>query len=365
VLESDAVEPAQSPLWGLGKVIGMEQPGLWGGLVDLPFEADAPALAGELVAVCAGGDAEDQVALRDGRRWVARLVPDARPVPAVLAVHAERSYLITGGLGGIGLAAARRLVERGARHLVLSSRSAPSEAAAAVIEELRAGGCEVRVIAADVSREADVVRLFDEIERSESAPLAGLIHAAGVGTLGALNSEDRDGLDATMAAKVYGGWLLDREVTGRGIELEFFVCTSSIASVWGSVMQAAYAAGNAFLDALCARRVAQGRAASAINFGPWAEVGMGVNEEGLAWLRSRGIRALKPVFYLDALEAVVSGGVSGTTVADVDWATFRSLAEVQRPRPLQARRGIVFGAACAVDRGGAWRGGAGPGSGTR
>ena len=96
----------------------------------------------------------------------------------------------------------------------------------------------------------------DIVDRAEGL-IAQLLDEAGVGTLGALDAEDRNGLHATMAAKVYGGWLLDREVTGRGIELEFFVCTSSIASVWGSVMQAAYAAGNAFLDALCARRVAQ------------------------------------------------------------------------------------------------------------
>jgi len=335
VLESDAIEPAQSPVWGMGKVIGMEQPRLWGGLLDLPPAADAASIAGALITACTAADAEDQVALRDGHRWVARLVRDERPALAPLKVEEDGAYLITGGLGAIGLQAARRLAERGARHLVLSNRSEPSEQTRGAIGEIRDRGCEVTLIPADVSREDDVQRLFDEMTRLRLPPLRGVIHAAGVEAITALEDLDGDRLRATMAAKVFGAWLLERITRERGVELSFFVCTSSIASVWGSVMQGAYAAANAFLDALSERRVSQGRAATALNYGPWAQAGTGMaSEEGQAWLRSRGIRPLKPALALDALEAAASAGVSGTTVADVDWSKFRTLAEMHRPRPL-------------------------------
>lgn len=343
VLESDTVEPAQSPMWGLGKSIGMEHPELWGGLVDLPRDTGAAA-AGLLAALLSDGE-EDQVALRDGRRWVARLerrkaLGDSRLLP----VDADGAYLITGGLGGVGLEVAGRLVQRGARHLVLSGRRAPSQPAREAIADLERRGCRVEVVSADVSQEADVSRLLDGIRDSKLPSLKGIVHAAGVDTVTPLQQLDHEELRRTLAAKMVGGLLLDRLTAQRGIELTLFVCTSSISSVWGGVGQGAYAAANAFLDVLAEQRHARGRTATTINYGPWSSVGMGVaNDEGLAWLRSRGIRPLDPGMALDAMEAAAATGVAGAVVVDVNWSLFRELAELQRPRPLLEKLGRAAG----------------------
>jgi amino acid adenylation domain-containing protein len=335
VLDSDRVEPAQSPLWGLGKVISMEYPGSWGGLVDLPLDAGARSLADQLVSVCDGGDFEDLVALREGRRWVQRLEPQENVKQARLELESEASYLITGGLGGIGLQIAQRLVQRGARHLVLSGRTTPSKAAEKAIGELEEQGCDVNVIQGDVSRENDVLQLFDKMRELDLPLLKGIVHAAGVESIVSLEDANVEQLRSVMAAKLSGTWLLDRITRERGIELSFFVCTSSIASVWGSVQQGSYAAGNAFLTALCERRLTEDRAATAVCFGPWKEVGMGAaGEEVLEWLRSRGIRALSSKFALDGMEAMIMGGVTGIALADNNWPVFRALLESQRPRPL-------------------------------
>lgn len=339
VQESDGVDATQSPMWGFGKSIGMEHPELWGGLLDLPQDADVSPE--ELMATLACGDVEDQVALRDGRRWVARLAP--RTVKAELhslAMDANSSYLVTGGLGGIGLEMANRLVQRGARHLILNGRRAPSEVAREAIVDLQEQGCKVQVIQGDVSLEADVIRLLDEIQSSKLPPLKGIIHAAGVDAVARMSDLDHTGLRRTLAAKMGGGYLLDRLTSQRNIELSLFVCTSSISAVWGSVGQGAYAAANAFLDALVDQRRARNMAATSINYGPWSKVGMGTaNDEGIAWLKSRGIRPLDPQIALNGMEMVVADDMDGTVVADINWSLFRELAELQRPRPLFEKLG--------------------------
>jgi acyl carrier protein len=193
----------------------------------------------------------------------------------------------------------------------------------------------VRVVLADVAQEADVARLLDEIETAQLPPLRGIVHAAGVDALAVVSAIDRDQLRTTLAPKVAGAFLLDRLTKQRGIELSLFVCTSSISSVWGGMGQAAYSAANAFLDSFAEQRRGQGRAATTINYGPWARVGMGTaNQEGIAWLRSRGIRALEPEFALDGMEAALAGGAATTLVAEINWTLFRELVELQRPRPL-------------------------------
>src|SRR6185369_13467025 len=120
---ADAIEIGQAPLWGFGRALALEHPELWGGLVDLddePSSTLAVALADELF----GGGGEDQVAYRAGRRYAARLERQPDLPTRSWSLHTNATYLVTGGLGGIGLALSRHLVERGARHLVLTGRTA-------------------------------------------------------------------------------------------------------------------------------------------------------------------------------------------------------------------------------------------------
>jgi acyl carrier protein len=151
---------------------------------------------------------------------------------------------------------------------------------------------------------------------------------------------DHAELRKTLAAKMAGGYLLDRLTQERNIELSLFICTSSISSVWGAVGQGAYAAANAFLDTLVEQRRVRNLAATSINYGPWSKVGIGtVNDEGIAWLRSRGIRPLDPQVALNGMEVVVAADMNGTVVADINWSLFRELAELQRQRPLLEKLG--------------------------
>jgi myxalamid-type polyketide synthase MxaB len=197
-----------------------------------------------------------------------------QPTPAI---RAEGSYLITGGIGALGLKIAQELVEQGARHLVLAGRSPASAEAVAAIAPLRVAGASVQVVQADVGLAQDVTRLLDVCNKA--APLRGVVHAAGVLDDGVLARQTAERLARVMAPKVRGAWNL--HVQTQESSLDFFVCFSSVASLLGSPGQSNYAAANAFLDALVHHRRSLGLPGLSINWGPWAEAGMA------AGLRSR------------------------------------------------------------------------------
>src|SRR5262249_10406328 len=152
VTNADKVSPVQSLLWGFGRAASLEHPRLWGGLVDLPAgdADDWSRLIDQLVAAPRG---EDQFALRDQAVYVPRLTRRAgQPSATPLALRGDATYLVTGGLGAIGLEVAGYLAAHGARHLVLTSRRSPSDAAQQRIDAIREqSGCEVRAIAPDAA----------------------------------------------------------------------------------------------------------------------------------------------------------------------------------------------------------------------
>ncbi|HZC11702.1 MAG TPA: SDR family NAD(P)-dependent oxidoreductase, partial [Mycobacterium sp.] len=328
VTDADAVSPNQSCLWGFGRAASLEYPQMWGGLADLAKgTADEWSQFVNLVAAQRG---EDQLALRDSAVYVPRLVrrgetPGATP----LALRSDATYLVTGGLGSIGLEIAGYLAVNGARHLVLTSRRSPSEAAQRRIDAIREQhGCETRVIAADVADAHDVARLLATVG-AELPPLAGIVHAAGeIGTT-PLSSLDDAEVDRVFAGKVWGAWYLSE--AAADLQLDFFISTSSIASVWGGFGQTAYGAANAFLDGLSWRLRAQGVAAISVNFGPWS-AGM-ADAEARKKLEQRGIKTLSPADALAGLtdllaassaQGAVPGYVQGI-VARIDWARFLPL----------------------------------------
>jgi acyl transferase domain-containing protein/NADPH:quinone reductase-like Zn-dependent oxidoreductase/acyl carrier protein len=207
-----------------------------------------------------------------------------------LPVTAEGSYLITGGLGGLGLAVAEWLVEQGARHVVLSGRRGPQNAEQLTqLEELTSRGAEIAVIPADVSRREDVERLLASIAEHHP-PLRGVVHAAGVLDDGILTDQTWSRMERVLAPKVSGAWHLHNLTK----ELDFLVLFSTGAVVLGSEGQGSYAAANSFLDTLARYRHARGQPALSINWGPWAERGMAarmdrrqqerMTERGLGWI---------------------------------------------------------------------------------
>ncbi|MCU0680763.1 MAG: type I polyketide synthase [Polyangiaceae bacterium] len=327
VVRGEAPAVAQAPLWGLGRTLAAEHPELWGGLVDLDPAADADAAALDLVAELFGADGEDQVALRAGGRYAARLIPlPAIETPTLPPLRDDGQYLVTGGLSGIGLQVARWLADRGARHLVLAARtplpprerwgelaSGSREAeASAVVRELERRGVRVEVVSLDAGDES-AVRALARRSRTSGLPLRGVMHAAGTSELRPLAELDAPSLAAVQRAKVAGGLWLDAALEGE--PLDFFVLFSSGSALLGSPLLAGYASANAFLDALAHWRRARGRPALTVNWGFWSEVGIAARRgaeagrdyapRGMETISvRRGLAMLGALMARDAVQAV-------------------------------------------------------------
>ena len=246
---------------------------------------------------------------------------DARQPVTEVAFRKDATYLITGGLGGLGLKFARWLVEHGARHLALTGRSGASSSVQPALEELRSLGAVVRVIRADVSRRADVERLLTDI-RDRMPPLYGILHAAGTLDDGIIREQTRERFDRVMAPKVLGA--LHLHTLTRDLPIEHFVLFSSAASLLGSPGQANYAAANAFLDALAHQRCAQGLAAQAINWGAWAEVGMAAELDRAQGNRreAAGVERIEVVQGLTTFGRLLERGNVQIGVLSIDWPSF-------------------------------------------
>lgn len=328
---------AQSPLWGFGRGILLEQQERLGGCIDLDPSRPADEI-GMLLAEIIGVEREDQVAFRDGLRWVPRLTKFAAAGTSAKAVDAKISptgtYLITGGLGTLGLHVARWLVAKGAGQLVLLGRGGPtSDEILATIAELRSAGATILVEQADVASEPDMSELFARL-RTDPMRLRGIVHAAGVPGFGELEELQSTDLEAVFRPKVAGSWLLHR--LSQDEPLDFLVLFSSVASVWGSRGQAHYSAANRFLDELAGHRRANGLPALCINWGPWGAGGM-TSAEANTLLRRVGVRALEPQIAINALDRMLAVDVAAVAVADVDWALFRGSYEARGKRPFLAR----------------------------
>jgi pimaricinolide synthase PimS1 len=328
---SDRLEnPLQGLVWGLGRVIGLEQPGSWGGLIDLPEAFDARVGSRLCAALAGAGDDEDQLALRSGGTFVRRLVRAPAGGPAEGPGWSPRgTVLITGGTGGLGRHVARWLAGRGAQHLMLVSRRGP---AAAGVQELSAEleglGSRVTVMACDLASRTQLEGMLATVP--DEHPLDAVIHAAGVigeQPLGALTLER---LGEELACKAEAA-LAIHELTAR-MDLSAFVMFSSISGTFGAGGQAGYAAANAFLTSLAEHRRSLGLTATSIAWGAWAGEGMadGAGEQ----LNRRGIIEMKPELALGALERALDRDEACLTVADLDWARYAPSYAAARSRPL-------------------------------
>ncbi len=318
----EAVALAQAPLWGLGRVVAQEHPELQCRLLDLdaiPPDDEADQILAEVLTA---DDSENQRALRAGKtRHVLRLA-GAKPSLEFQRPPQTRegTYLITGGMGGLGLEVAGWLVRTGVRHLALLGRHAPSERAEVVMARLRAEGCTVQVYACDVSEGEELAQVLDRISGS-LPPLRGVVHAAGVLDDGALINQSWDRFRTVLAAKVRGAWNLDRLTAGQ--PLECFVLFSSMTSLLGPVGQGNHAAANAFLDALAHDRRHRGQPGSTINWGAWSEVGAAADLIYRSrWASSQGVGLIDPAQGLVALSAILSGDTAQVAVMPVDWDVF-------------------------------------------
>ncbi|MEV6319325.1 type I polyketide synthase [Streptomyces sp. NPDC051776] len=326
--------PTQAAAWGLGRVAALEQPQRWGGLVDLPADLDGRT-AERLAALLSGTIEEDQAAIRAAGVFARRLVHAPSPGRAGTQRLPEwecagETVLITGGTGALGTRVALRLAERGARHLVLAGRRGPdADGAESLRAALVAAGADVTLAACDTADPDALAALL------AAHPVDAVVHAAGVLDDGLLESLTPERLEAVLRPKLAAARNLDRLTRDR--ELSAFVMFSSLAGTVGSAGQGNYAAANAYLDALAARRRAEGLPATAVAWGPWAGGGMAAGgSEAEARLRGGGVVPLDPDTALAALERAVARADAALTVAELDWDRFVVGFTAVRPAPLLA-----------------------------
>jgi NAD(P)-dependent dehydrogenase (short-subunit alcohol dehydrogenase family)/acyl carrier protein len=252
---------------------------------------------------------------------------EARIIPTIdrkaITIRAEGTYLITGGLGGLGLSLAQWLVEQGARHLVLVGRRSPSEAAETAIQAMVQTGARVQCVQADVSREGDVEKLFAVI-RKELPPVSGIVHAAMVLDDHMLLEQSEDSFRKVYGPKALGAWNLHK--FSAGLELDFFVMYSSAAGLVGSPGQANYCASNAYLDALCRERTRRGLPGMSIQWGAFADVGVAAAQDNRGQrLSYRGGASLSPAEGLEALQRLLKNPRPEVGIARFDgrkWVEF-------------------------------------------
>ncbi len=325
--------PVQAQVWGLGRVAGLEEPGRWGGLVDVPEVVDGSA-AERLAAVLAGLGDEDQLAVRGSGVFVRRLVrAPLEPSAAVRPWRPDGTVLVTGGTGGLGGHVARWLASLGAEHVVLASRrGAGAEGAGHLAAQLEQFGVRVSFAACDMADRVALAGLLDNLE-AEGSPVRSVVHAAGVpGRFVALADAEVSDLAEALGAKALGATALD-ELLDSG-RLDAFVLFSSNAGVWGGSGQGAYAAANAHLDALAEQRRARGAVATSVAWGMWHGEGLMAGQEDVAEAFARlGMRAMDPEQAISVLHQALDQDETALTVSDVDWGRFASLYTAARPRP--------------------------------
>ncbi|MFD9545582.1 SDR family NAD(P)-dependent oxidoreductase, partial [Streptomyces sp. NPDC060022] len=324
--------PVQAQLWGLGRVVALEHPRLWGGLIDLPADVDART-GGRLAALLAGGTGEDQVALRPSGAYARRL----RRAP-LRERSAERwqpggTVLVTGADGPLGAHAARWAVGRGPSRLLLVSDNGPDDQAAAELAaELSGAGVPVSVLACRVTDPRAVQHLLAAIPTEE--PLSSVVFTAAVPSSGPVDETGPEGFGQALAGRVLGATAVHQALGDT--PLDAFVLFSSVAGTWGGAGQGAYAAANAYLDALAEFRRCRGLPATCVAWGPWDDGAQVPDGHSLEHLHRRGLTAMAPGMAQAALDRAVDHCDGYVAVADITWPAFVATFTSTRPSRLLA-----------------------------
>jgi len=313
VRSADVPQLALAPLWGLLRSVQAEHPDR---VVVVDIDAD---VAGDSWLRAALAADEAQLAVREGVILAPRLVrlPNADVTDSGRVL--EGTVLVTGATGGLGAHVARHLARRGARRMVLVSRRGPeAEGIADLVAELTDAGCRADVVACDVADRDELAAVM-----ADAGPVTTVVHAAGVLDDALTMTLKTASLDAVLRPKLDAALLLHE--LAPDAELILF---SSVAAAIGSPGQAAYAAANAFLDALAQLRRAQGQPGCAIAWGLWGSGGMGATLDGRDHRRvSRaGVRALTPERALSMLDRARGQADSAVVAVTLDAAALRERA---------------------------------------
>ncbi|WP_373295525.1 type I polyketide synthase, partial [Kitasatospora griseola] len=355
--DDPVTHPRQALVWGTGLVAALELSARWGGLVDLPPDLDARArtrLAAVLTASAPGR--EDQLALRPAGLLARRLRRAPRSDGRAQHWKPRGTVLLTGGTGAVGPHLARWLARSGATHLVLPGRRGPqAPGAAELAAELAALGVRLTMPVCDLADRQAVEALLTGLETAGD-PVTAVVHAAAFVALAPLDGTPMSAFEQIVAAKAAGAEHLDALLDR---ELDAFVLFSSIAGVWGSGDHGAYAAANAYLDALAQHRRARGLTATTVDWGIWQAANpyqdrtAGADAD-LFNLEQHGLPRIAPDLAVHALQQALDDDETVLAVADVDWEQFAAVFTSTRPSPLltgvpEARRALEAPAGDTVE----------------
>ena len=262
-------------------------------------------------------------------RHLGKIAVSAPPITGG-RLREDRTYLVTGGLGGIGCAVAEWMAERGARTIVLNGRRGPDAEAEETIQALRESGVTVEVELADVTDTGAIDRMLARIDRN-LPPLGGIIHSVGVLSDGALTNQSWERFERVLSPKILGAWHLHRATLDR--DLDMFVLFSSRVGVMGNPGQTNHGAANAFLDQLAGHRRALGLAGQAIAWGAWSEIGEAAEQrERIDQRRSAlGGRWFTPQQGIRAFDRLVRQDATSAVVMAMDWAVFEEAVDERPP----------------------------------
>ena len=311
----------QASVWGMCRVIAIEHPELCCKVIDIESKRQIKTLLEEVLAF----DQESQIVLRKEARYVLRL--SRKKVDAFFKHNHSRFkdngvYVITGGLGGIGLKVAEWMSQAGAQHVVLVGRHPSIDSVTSKkLESIRDKGAEITVVRCDVSDYKSLKKLFKDLKKM--GPVKGIIHAAGTIDDGIILQQKIERFLTTARAKVLGSWNLHTLSIKEALELDFFVVFSSVVSTIGNVGQSNHASANSFMNSLISYRRSLNLPATVIQWGAWSGVGTLVRyPEVVKKLRTIGINLIRPEDGIKVLDFVLQDHIHAAIYAPVDWEQF-------------------------------------------
>ncbi|MEO0443413.1 MAG: SDR family NAD(P)-dependent oxidoreductase, partial [Pseudomonadota bacterium] len=333
------LDPAASAVWGFGRTLAQEYPALRTGLIDLDHQSQHID-SDSLLQMLASDSEEDQIALRNQQWFGARLspiesdtadMPDTPIIDKPVTFSSAGSYLITGGMGALGLQTAEWLIShQQVTEVILVGRGKPSAAAQAQIIALENRGANIHIIRGDISHSDGVDQILAEVNKRRLS-LGGIIHAAGGLDDGVIAQMDLAQFRKVSTAKMSGAWYLHHKT--KHLRLDCFILFSSVLSLTGSAGQCNYTAANGFLDSLGAYRQSLGLSATVINWGPWAETGLATQsgERGQRIWQRRGTDYLAPATAFDCMATQLARGIAQAAVTITDWSVYAAQLPAAAP----------------------------------
>ena len=334
--DEEEINIVQSSLWGLGRVIAREYPQIWGGMIDI--EEKSFEICNEEVINCLSyPDDEDHIAFRGKNRFVGRLL--AKPKPhfqssTSLKCKQDCSYLITGGLGGMGYELAKCLSARGARRLILMGRTRlpnrlqwedldPTSKVGRYVQRIRnledLGLC-IHIANVDVQNEGQLTEYIRRFRQEKWPPIRGIVHAAGIVEDYPIQKLTSERFDNVGRTKILGSWVLHRLFIDQ--PLDFFILVSSAATYLAGPGGGNYAAANQFLVALAQLRKQIGIPAICINWGPVEGVGLAKENNRTERLRSQGILPISPSEISEIIDLSLTEDCPSVSFIDINWKHF-------------------------------------------